>query len=118
MSRPTALFAYPLPPSGGRALGRLLLREPPGTHEPGKGRRLTGCVRDALRQPLSKHLESSVRELFEKDRAGGLSNVQLPDVLDRKYPNAGKEWGWQWVFPAQSPSKRPAHRDCAPPSSP
>ena len=61
----------------------------------------------ALRRPLSKHLESSVRELFEKDRAGGLPGVQLPDALDRKYPNAGKEWGWQWVFPAPGPSKDP-----------
>jgi len=26
----------------------------------------------------------------------------LPNALDRKYPNAGKEWGWQWVFPATS----------------
>jgi site-specific recombinase XerD len=26
----------------------------------------------------------------------------LPDALERKYSNAGKEWGWQWVFPATS----------------
>jgi len=26
----------------------------------------------------------------------------LPDALARKYPNAGREWGWQWVFPASS----------------
>jgi site-specific recombinase XerD len=26
--------------------------------------------------------------------------VELPDALDRKYPNAGREWAWQWVFPA------------------
>jgi integrase len=26
--------------------------------------------------------------------------VQLPDALARKYPNADREWGWQWVFPA------------------
>jgi integrase len=31
----------------------------------------------------------------------------LPDALDRKYPNAGKEWGWQWVFPAKSLSVDP-----------
>ena len=28
--------------------------------------------------------------------------VELPDALCRKYPNADKEWGWQWVFPASS----------------
>jgi integrase len=29
-----------------------------------------------------------------------LGRVALPNALERKYPNAGKEWGWQWVFPA------------------
>ena len=32
----------------------------------------------------------------------GLGSVELPNALDRKYPNAPKEWGWQWVFPATS----------------
>ena len=31
-----------------------------------------------------------------------LSNVLLPDALDRKYPNAPKEWRWQWVFPQEN----------------
>ena len=26
--------------------------------------------------------------------------MRLPDALARKYPNAGREWGWQWIFPA------------------
>ena len=30
----------------------------------------------------------------------GLGRVALPNALERKYPNAGKEWGWQWAFPA------------------
>ena len=30
-----------------------------------------------------------------------------PDALDRKYPNAGKEWGWQWVFPSKGISMDP-----------
>jgi hypothetical protein len=30
----------------------------------------------------------------------GLGRVSLPNALERKYPNASKEWGWQWVFPA------------------
>jgi integrase len=29
-----------------------------------------------------------------------MGRVVLPNALDRKYPNAEKEWGWQWVFPA------------------
>lgn len=24
--------------------------------------------------------------------------MELPDALGRKYPNAGRQWGWQWVF--------------------
>jgi four helix bundle protein len=31
-----------------------------------------------------------------------VARVSLPNALDRKYPKAGKEWGWQWVFPATS----------------
>jgi len=48
---------------------------------------------------LSAHLER-VRSLHERDLAAGLGHVQLPDALARKYPNADREWGWQWVFPA------------------
>jgi site-specific recombinase XerD len=32
----------------------------------------------------------------------GTSFFTLPNALERKYPNAGKEWAWQWVFPATS----------------
>ena len=49
--------------------------------------------------PLTAHLRR-VRKQFERDRLAGLNPVQLPDALARKYPNAGREWGWQWVFPA------------------
>jgi site-specific recombinase XerD len=31
-----------------------------------------------------------------------MGRVALPNALERKYLNAGKEWGWQWVFPATS----------------
>jgi integrase len=33
---------------------------------------------------------------------GGLGRAPLPEALVRKYPNADREWGWQWVFPASS----------------
>ena len=32
--------------------------------------------------------------------AAGYGAVLLPDSLERKYPNAPKKWGWQWVFPS------------------
>jgi integrase len=37
---------------------------------------------------------------LERDLRAGLGRVQLPDALARKYPNADREFGWQWVFPA------------------
>jgi len=48
-----------------------------------------------------------VKLLHEKDLATGFGSVYLPHALERKYPNAGKKWGWQYVFPAQSLSKDP-----------
>lgn len=53
----------------------------------------------AVRQGLQRHLDE-VRRLHERDRAEGHGRVWLPDALARKYPNAGREWAWQYVFPA------------------
>jgi len=36
--------------------------------------------------------------------------VELPYALERKYPNAHLEWGWQYVFPAPQPSRDPRSR--------
>ena len=48
-----------------------------------------------------------MNRLHEKDLAVGFGSVYLPHALERKYPNAGKQWKWQYVFPAQSLSKDP-----------
>jgi integron integrase len=48
---------------------------------------------------LREHLVA-VRALFESDLREGHGGVVLPAALGRKYPNAGREWGWQWLFPA------------------
>jgi integron integrase len=61
---------------------------------------------DAVIKPLQARLEQ-VRELFEADRQAGVSGVYLPNALSRKYPNAGKEWIWQWVFPSHTLSVDP-----------
>jgi integron integrase len=53
----------------------------------------------AVVEPLARHLES-VKRQHEADLARGLGRVVLPFALDRKYPNAPTEWGWQFVFPA------------------
>jgi integron integrase len=55
---------------------------------------------------LSNHLER-VKLIHKKDLAQGLGNVYLPYALDRKYPNAEREWNWQYVFPGRSLSKDP-----------
>ncbi len=49
--------------------------------------------------PLREHLER-VRALHARDVAAGVGPVFLPYALERKYPRAGREWGWQYVFPA------------------
>jgi integron integrase len=54
-----------------------------------------------VREPLVQHLRF-VKSQHEADLKVGLGRVSLPNALERKYPNAGKEWGWQWVFPATS----------------
>ncbi len=66
----------------------------------GKGRkdRVT-VLPDRLGAPLAAHLEQ-VKRRHEQDLAAGEGCAPLPDALTRKYPRAGWEWGWQWVFPA------------------
>jgi integron integrase len=48
---------------------------------------------------LAQHLYA-VRAQHQSDLAAGAGWVELPMALARKYPNAGREWVWQWVFPA------------------
>ena len=48
---------------------------------------------------LTRHLET-VKRQHEHDLANGAGWVELPWALARKYPNAAREWAWQWVFPA------------------
>jgi integron integrase len=53
----------------------------------------------AIKADLTRHLES-VRRQHQSDLQSGAGWVELPWALARKYPNAGREWPWQWVFPA------------------
>ena len=64
----------------------------------GKDRRT--MLPSRLTEGLKAHLEA-VRRLHRQDLAEGYGKVQLPHALDRKYPHAPVEWGWQWVFPQQ-----------------
>lgn len=59
-----------------------------------------------LVQPLKQHLER-VKLLHDEDLASGYGEVFMPMALDKKYPNAGKSWGWQYVFPSINMSVDP-----------
>ncbi len=66
----------------------------------GKGQndRLTMLPRSVI-DPLKVHL-ADVKIRHDQDLREGFGDVYLPFALARKYPNAGREWGWQYVFPA------------------
>jgi integron integrase len=59
-----------------------------------------------LREPLRSHL-ARVKALHERDLAEGYGAVEMPFALERKYPNAAREWGWQYVFPSRHRSTDP-----------
>ncbi len=63
----------------------------------------------ALAIPINEHLQK-VKALHEQDLRDGFGDVYLPHALARKYPKAGREWGWQYAFPA---SKSPRDRSTA-----
>jgi integron integrase len=56
--------------------------------------------------PLEAHLVR-VRQRHAVDLAGGLGAVYLPFALERKYPNANREWAWQYLFPSDRLSSDP-----------
>jgi len=60
-------------------------------------------LHEALRAQLRK-----VRELHEADLSKGYGEALLPNALARKYPNAAKKWGWQYLFPADKVALDPA----------
>ena len=48
---------------------------------------------------LARHLKT-VKQQHDQELQCGAGWVELPGALARKYPHAGREWAWQWVFPA------------------
>jgi integron integrase len=57
--------------------------------------------------PLLQNHLSRVRVIHEQDLAQGYGEVYMPYDLARKYPNAAKEWNWQYVFPARNQATDP-----------
>ena len=73
--------------------GQLVIRRGKGTKD-----RMT-MLPATVRAALDKHL-AIVKLQHTSDLAQGVGRVVLPFALDRKYPSAGTDWGWQFVFPA------------------
>src|SRR5918998_6102945 len=75
--------------------------------------------RTVLPRPLVEPLRGQlarVKLLHDEDLREGCGAVYLPYALERKYPNAAKEWAWQYVFPSATRSADPRKRR-SPPSA-
>jgi integrase len=84
----------------------ILVRDPKGNED-----RVTMLPQRVV-PPLQQHLQS-VKKLHQTDLARGSGEVYLPYALARKYPNAAKEWIWQYIFPADKFSVARATSGCA-----
>jgi integron integrase len=80
--------------------GEILVRDGKGAKD-----RVT-MLPESLVEPLKAHLKAR-RRIHEEDGKKGMASVYLPDALERKYPNAAVDWGWQYVFVAGSYSVDP-----------
>ena len=83
----------------------------------GAGLRLLECLRLRVKDVDFERNEIVVRAgKGGRDRRTDLSRaagwVELPDALARKYPNAGRAWAWQWVFPAARSYRHPESGQC------
>ncbi len=70
------------------------------------GKDRSAILPDALVAPLQQHLVK-VKADHQVATQGGYAGVELPHALERNYPNAHLQWGWQYVFPAKRPSRDP-----------
>ncbi len=75
--------------------GEITVREGKGDKD-----RVTTMPQAVIR-PLQEHLQR-VRAIHQQDLADGYGRVELPNALARKYPNANREWAWQFVFPQEN----------------
>ncbi|HEY1173865.1 MAG TPA: integron integrase [Verrucomicrobiae bacterium] len=80
--------------------GQIVVRDGKGARD-----RVT-VLPESLRGELREHL-ARVRVVHGGDVAAGFGRVFLPGALARKYPGAEREWGWQWVFPAERRARDP-----------
>lgn len=57
--------------------------------------------------PALQNQLDRVRSHYQQDLKQNKLGVSLPEALDRKYPNASREWGWQYIFPARKHARDP-----------
>jgi len=82
------------------SMGQIIVR-----HGKGGKDRVTVLPHNVCEE-LQKHLKR-VRAIHENDCNRGFGHVNLPGALARKYPNASRQWAWQFVFPSRSLCKDP-----------
>jgi integrase len=70
------------------------------------GRDRVTVLPESVKMPMQRHL-AKVRGLHVRDLKDGFGQVYLPYALERKYRNASREWGWQYIFPAAKRSVDP-----------
>ena len=70
------------------------------------GKDRTTILPKNVQDELLKQVQA-VKALHYKDLEEGFGEVYIPEALARKYPNAGREIGWQWVFPSRERSIDP-----------
>jgi integron integrase len=82
------------------ARGEIVVRDGKGAKD-----RVTMLARN-LAPRLRAHLVD-IRELHARDLRDGFGATWLPNALQRKYPRAARDWGWQYVFPSRNMSLDP-----------
>lgn len=82
------------------ARGEIAVRDGKG----GKDRRT--MLPRSLEEPLQREIERA-RVLHARDLAEGFGETRLPYALARKYPHAGRDFGWQFVFPSVHRARDP-----------
>jgi len=82
------------------ARGEIMVRDGKGEQD-----RIT-MLPQSISKALELHLDG-VKRRHEQDLKSGGGDVYLPYALERKYPNAARELGWQYMFPAANLSNDP-----------
>jgi integron integrase len=80
--------------------GKIFIRQSKG------GQDRSAILPDSIKQELHAQVDEAIA-LHNEDIEKGFGEVYIPSALARKYPNASKEIGWQYVFPAKKRSTDP-----------